>query len=175
PVQKERLAALLHALRGARVIEEKTSNPDHPARLGLATADATHPPLQEQLHAAGDDFGVSYGNRVGNGQPVRFVGSDQVLLINRPFGMSVNPQAGLSLEVVGQPLRLVSRARWQHDDGETLELSKAAEGEYNLQPEGVDVEQGGNERQINSMVLALVNLRAQNVALREELALPEPM
>src|SRR5690606_13692791 len=34
PVQKERLAALLHALRGARVIEEKTSNPDHHARLG---------------------------------------------------------------------------------------------------------------------------------------------
>src|SRR5690606_12901709 len=32
-----------------------------------------------------------------------------------------------------------------------------------------------NERHINSMVLALVNLRAQNVALREELALPEPM
>ena len=73
------------------------------------------------------------------------------------------------------PLTLVSRARWQHADGETLELSKAAEGEYNLQLEGADVEQGGNERQINSMVLALVNLRAQNVALREELALPEPM
>ncbi len=175
PVQKERLAALLHALRGARVIEEKTSNPDHHARLGLATDDATHPPLQVQLHAAGEDFGVIYGNRVGNGQLVRFVGSDQVLLINRPFGMSVNPQDWLSLQVVDMPLTLVSRARWQHADGETLELSKAAEGEYNLQLEGVDVEQGGNERQINSMVLALVNLRAQNVALREELALPEPM
>src|SRR5690606_17373768 len=175
PVQKERLAALLHALRGARVIEEKTSNPDHHARLGLATDDASHPPLQVQLHAAGEDFGVIYGNRVGNGQLVRIVGSDQVLLINRPFGMSVNPQDWLSLQVVDMPLTLVSRARWQHADGETLELSKAAEGEYNLQLEGADAEQGGNERQINSMVLALVNLRAQNVALREELALPEPM
>src|SRR5690606_22091113 len=83
--------------------------------------------------------------------------------------LSANPQDWLSLQVVDMPLTLVSRARWQHADGETLELSKAAEGEYNLQLEGADVEQGGNERQINSMVLALVNLRAQNVALREEL------
>src|SRR5690606_32865491 len=92
PLQKERLADLLRAVRVARVIEEKTSNPASQARLGLATVEASYPPLQVQLHAVGEDFGVIYGNRVGNGQLVRFVGSDQVLLINRPFGMSVNPQ-----------------------------------------------------------------------------------
>ena len=174
PVQRERLAALLHALRGARVVEEKTSNPDHHARLGLDTEDSEV--LQVQLHAAGEDFGVIYGDRVGNGQLVRFVGNDQVLLINRPFGMSVNPTDWLALRVVGLPMPKVASARWLHADGETLELAKQTEGDYNLQLVALsEQEQGGNERWINSMVLALANLTVQNVALREELALPEPM
>ena len=176
PVQRERLAALLHALRGARVVEEKTSNPDHHARLGLDTETSDSDVLQVQLHAAGEDFGVIYGDRVGNGQLVRFVGNDQVLLINRPFGMSVNPTDWLALRVVGLPMPKVASARWLHADGETLELAKQTEGDYNLQLVALsEQEQGGNERWINSMVLALANLTVQNVALREELALPEPM
>lgn len=175
PVQRERLAALLHALRGARVIEEKTSNPEHHARLGLNTG-ANSDALQVRLHATGADFGVVYGNPVGNGQLVRFVDNDQVLLINRPFGMSVNPTDWLALRVVDLPMPLVSSARWTHADGEVLELAKQAEGDYNLKLVGLnEQEQGGNERWINSMVLALANLTVQNVALREELALPEAM
>lgn len=170
PVQQERLAALLHALRGARVVEEKTSNPAHHPRLGLDTSAA----LQVQLHAAGQDLGVIYGNPVGNGQLVRFVDSDQVLLINRPFSMSVNPTDWLALTVTDLPMTQVAGARWQHADGEVVELTKQTEGEYNLRLVGTsEQEQGGNERWINSMVLALVNLTAQNVALREELTLPD--
>ena len=176
PVQRERLAALLHALRGARVVEEKTSNPEHHARLGLNTEASDSEALQVQLYAAGEDFGVVYGNRVGNGQLVRFVGNDQVLLINRPFSMSVNPMDWLALRVIDLPMPLVASARWLHADGETLELAKQTEGDYNLRLVGLsEQEQGGNERWINSMVLALANLTVQNVALREELALPEPM
>lgn len=172
PVQQERLAALLHALRGARVVEEKTSNPAHHARLGLEASEA----LQVELHAAGQNFGVVYGNQVGNGQLVRFVDSDQVLLVNRPFSMSVSPTDWLALKAIDVPLEQVSQARWQHADGEVLELIKQNQGDYNLTLAGLnEQEQGGNERWINSMVLALVNLTAQNVALREELALPAPM
>lgn len=172
PVQQERLAALLHALRGARVMEEKTSNPEHHARLGLAAGEA----LKVELHGAGQDFGVIYGNQVGNGQLVRFVDSDQVLLINRPFSMSVNPTDWLALKAIDVPLEQVADARWEHADGEVLELTKQNQGDYNLKLAGLnEQEQGGNERWINSMVLALINLTAQNVALREELALPEPM
>ena len=176
PVQRERLAALLHALRGARVIEEKTSNPDYHARLGLDTEVDDSEPLQITLHAAGADFGVIYGNPVGNGQLVRFVDNDQVLLINRPLGMSVNSTDWLARRVVELPMPLVASARWTHADGEVLELAKQAEGDYNLQLVGLsEQEQGGNERWINSMVLALANLTVQNVVLREELTLPEAM
>ena len=172
PAQQERLAALLHALRGARVVEEKTRNPAHHARLGLHAGDA----LQVQLHAAGRDFGVIYGNPVGSGQLLRFADSDQVLLINRPFSTSVNPTDWLALKAIDLPMEQVATARWQHADGERLELTKQARGDYNFRLQGLDEqEQGGNERWINSMVLALINLTAQNVALREELALPDPM
>src|SRR5690554_8210954 len=46
PVQKETLAGMKHALRGARVIGEKTSTPVHRAHLEVAADDGTHPPLQ---------------------------------------------------------------------------------------------------------------------------------
>ena len=175
PVQQERLAALLHALRGARVVEEKTSNPEHHARLGLEVA-ADSEALQVSLHTPELDFGVIYGNRVGNGQLVRFIDDDQVLLLNRPLSISVSPLDWLALNVIDIPMQQVATARWTHADGETLELDKRAEGDYNLRLVGLeDEQQGGNERWINSMVLALINLTAQNVALREDLALAEPM
>ncbi|GGI90000.1 DUF4340 domain-containing protein [Halopseudomonas pertucinogena] len=173
PVQRERLAALLHALRGARVLEEKTANADHHARLGLDTGSPDSQALQVLLHANGEDFGIVYGNQVGNGQLVRFADEAQVLLINRTLQMSVNPTDWLALRAVDVPMLQIARARWEYADGETLELVKPAEGEYNLTLED-EPEQGGNERWINSLVLALANLTAQNVALREELALPAP-
>lgn len=176
PVQRERLAALLHALRGARVLEEKTRNPAHHARLGLDVEASDSQALQVQLHAAEQDFGVIYGNPVGTGQLVRLVDDDQVLLVNRALSMSVNPTDWLALKVIEIPMTAVRSARWVHADGETLELHKQAQGDYNLKLAGLDdQQQGGNERWINSMVLALINLTAQNVALREELALPEPL
>lgn len=173
PVQRERLAALLHALRGARVLEEKTANADHHARLGLDTAAPDSQALQVLLHGNGEEFGIVYGNQVGNGQLVRFVDDAQVLLINRTLQMSVNPTDWLALRAVDIPMLEIARARWEYADGETLELAKQAEGEYNLKLTD-EPEQGGNERWTNGLVLALANLTAQNVALREELALPEP-
>lgn len=176
PVQRERLAALLHALRGARVVEEKTANPEHHARLGLDVDADEAEPLLVRLHAAGQDFGVIYGNPVGSGQLVRFIDDAQVLLINRALNMSVNPADWLARQVVDIPLAQVASARWQHADGEVLEMTKQTEGDYNLRLAGLsEEEQGGNERWVNTMVLALVNLSVQNVVLREELNLPEPM
>lgn len=176
PVQRERLAALLHALRGARVVEEKTSNAGHHARLGLDIGPADSEALQVSLHTSELDFGVIYGNRVGNGQLVRFIDDDQVLLINRPLSISVSPHDWLALDVIRIPMPQVATVRWTHADGETLELDKREEGDYNLRLVGLDEsQQGGNERWINSMVLALVNLTAQNVVPRDELTLAEPM
>lgn len=176
PAQRERLAALLHALRGARVVEEKTDNPEHHARLGLDPDAADSEALQVSLQSPELQFGLVYGNRVGNGQLARFSDDDQVLLLNRPLSMSVNPKDWLALNVVDIPMTQVASARWTHADGETLELDKRSEGDYNLRLVGLaDDQQGGNERWINSMVLALINLTAQDVVERDELSLAEPM
>ncbi|MGI3131496.1 DUF4340 domain-containing protein [Halopseudomonas pachastrellae] len=168
PLQRARLAALLLALREARVLEAKTSNPDYHARLGLATDAA----LQVSVGTGESTFGVLFGNPVGSDQLVRMAGDDQVWLINRALNMSVNAQDWLDLQVSQIPLEQVSQARWQYADGETLQLDKASEGDYNFKLAEGDA--GGHERELNSMVLALADLRAQNVALRSTLALEEP-
>ena len=175
PAQRERLAALLHALRGARILEDQTANPDYHARLGLDPAAAESETLAVTL-AGGADLTLLYGNTVGTGQLVRFADNDQVWLVNRPLSMTVNSSEWLALDVIDIPMEQLSSARWEHADGDVLQLDKAKEGDYNFRL--VDLEpalQAGNERWINSMVLALANLRAQDVALRADLELQEPV
>lgn len=174
PVQRERLAALLHAVRGARVIEEKTANALHHARLGLDPEAAGNDSFQIQLKTLSDTFGLIYGNQIGSGQLARFVGQDQVVLINRPLAMSVNPADWLALNVINIPMEQIASARWTHADGEVVELVKEKQGDYNMRLAGAQ-SAAGNERQINTMVLALVSFTAQDVALREELQLGEPI
>lgn len=176
PAQPERVAALLHAVRGARVIEKQTDNPQYHARLGLDPDQPEGAPLALQLEAGDQQTALLFGNPVGSGQLVRFADDDQVWLINRPFGMTLNPREWLDLKVVRIPMEQAATARWEHADGEVLELEKAAEGDYNFRLAGLDdAQQQGNERWINSMVLALIGLNAQDVALRSELDLAEPV
>ncbi len=175
PAQRERIAALLHAVRGARIVEDQTSNPAHHARLGLDPQSDTAAPLQVSFLRGDQQLALIYGNEVGSGQLARLEGEDQVWLVNRPLTMSVNSVDWLALDVISIPMERASAARWLHPDGEVLTLEKSSEGDYNFRLVGIEeAEQAGNERWINSMVLALINLRAQNVALRSELALGEP-
>jgi hypothetical protein len=172
PAQPERVAALLHAVRGARVTEKQTDDAQYHARLGLAPGQPDSAPLELQLNASEKQVELLFGNPVGSGQLVRFADEDQVWLINRPFGMTLNPQEWLDLKVVRIPMESAATARWEHADGEALELEKDQEGDYNFRLVGVDpAEQQGSERWINSMVLALTGLNAQDVALRDGLEL----
>lgn len=172
PVLQPRLAALLLNLRGAEVQEEKTDNPDYHQRLGLS-ADSELPVLQVTLDAGDTTLGLLYGNAVGKGQLLRFADANQVLLINRPLTVSVNSHDWLDLQVSNVPLEQIAKARWEHADGETLVLDKAEQGDYNFRLAG-EASAEGQERKLNSMVLALANLQAQNVSLRSKLALGQP-
>ncbi len=175
PAQPERIAALLHAARGSRVIEKQTDDPQYHARLGLDPGHQEPAPLQLRLEDGSEAINLLFGNPVGNGQLVRFADEDQVWLINRPFGMTLNPREWLDLKVVRIPMEQAATARWEHPDGEVLELEKATEGGYNFRIAGLDdARQQGNERWINSMVLGLIGLNAQDVALRSDLELEEP-
>lgn len=176
PAQPERVAALLHAVRGARVIEAQTDNPEYHARLGLDPATPGDSTLQVTLTSAEDSVSIIFGNQVGSGQVVRFADEDQVWLINRPFGMTVNDVEWLDLKVTQIPMTQAASARWTHADGDVLEVEKGKEGDYNFRLAGLEqAQQQGNERWTNSMVLALIDLRAQDVRLRSGLELDEPM
>ncbi|MBQ0744850.1 MAG: DUF4340 domain-containing protein [Pseudomonas sp.] len=176
PAQPERIAALLHAVRGARVTAAQTDNPEYHARLGLDTSAPQNATLRVTMGAGEESVGIIYGNPVGSGQVVRFADENQVWLINRPFGMTVNDVEWLDLQVTQIPMTQAASARWTHADGEVIEVEKAKEGDYNFRLAGVEqADQQGNERWTNSMVLALIDLRAQDVKLRSELELDEPM
>lgn len=176
PAQRERIAALLHALRGVRIVEDKTDDPAHHALLGLDPQAEGSEALQVDLSNADNQLSLVYGNTVGNGQLVRLGEGNQVWLVNRPFNISVNPLDWLALNVVNLPMERLATARWEYADGEIIELEKAKEGDYNFRLVGLPEQaQAGNERLVNSMVLALVQLQAQNVALRSEIELGEPM
>lgn len=176
PAQRERIAALLHALRGVRIVEDKTDNPAHHALLGLDPDADDSSALQVHLSNGNDQLSLVYGNTVGNGQLVRLGDGDQVWLVNRPFNISVNAQDWLALNVISLPMERLATARWEYADGEVIELDKAGDGAYNFRLADVpEQEQAGNERLVNSMVLELVQLQAQDVALRSELELDEPL
>ncbi|WP_321350961.1 DUF4340 domain-containing protein [Halopseudomonas oceani] len=172
-LQRERLAALLLALREARVIEAKTSNAEYHQRLGLTEGEGNDSALRVSIKAADGGFGVLFGNKVGSDQLVRFTDQDQVWLVNRALSMSSNPQDWLDLQVSQIPLEQIATAHWRYSDGEELQLDKASEGDYNFKL--TDGEANGHERELNSMVLALADLRAQNVSLRTALQLGEPV
>lgn len=176
PAQRERIAALLHALRGVRVVEDKTDNPAHHALLGLDPGAEDSAALEVNLSNAEDQLSLVYGNTVGNGQLVRMGDGNQVWLVNRPFNISVNAQDWLALNVIRLPMERLATARWEYADGEVIELDKAQEGAYNFRLANLPEQaQAGNERLVNSMVLELVQLQAQDVALRSELKLDEPI
>lgn len=176
PAQRERVAALLHAVRGARIVEDKTDNAEHHARLGLDPQAEGSNALQVTLRSEDGGLSLVYGNTVGSGQLVRLSEADQVWLINRPFSMPVNPQQWLALQVIDLPMERLATARWEHADGEVVELNKAQEGDYNFRLVGLPADaQAGRERSINAMALALAQLHAQDVTPRSELRLDEPM
>ena len=167
------MAALVLALREARVIEAKTSNAEYHQRLGLTEGEGNDSALRVSIKAADGGFGVLFGNKVGSDQLVRFTDQDQVWLVNRALSMSSNPQDWLDLQVSQIPLEQIATAHWRYSDGEELQLDKASEGDYNFKL--TDGEANGHERELNSMVLALADLRAQNISLRTALQLGEPV
>ncbi len=177
PIFRERLAALLHAIRGARRQDPQTDNPEHHARLGVDDeAAATADSFRVDVSGSAGEFGIIYGNGVGNGQLIRFAGEDQVWLINRALGISMNSADWLDLQVAELPMTFAKEAEWRHADGEVLQLNKREQGEYNFRLDGLaDEAQSGNERWMNQMVLGLISLSAQDVRLRTDLELDEPM
>ncbi len=118
---------LLIDLAEARIVEEKTANPDFYDRLGVepvASADAAG--LEVTLEGDGDArFSVVLGEAYGTGQRyARSADAVQSVLIDRNPDIAREPTDWAEAEIIDIAASRVARVEITHADGERLLLTK---------------------------------------------------
>jgi len=140
PAARSEVNALLIALAEARIVEEKTANPESHALLGVESivrADAAG--LQIALvSSAGDRFEVVLGDAYGVGQRYARVGlADQSVLIDRSPDISREPGDWVVSDIISVASDRVQRVDISHADGERLEIRKATRDSGNFSVENL--------------------------------------
>lgn len=178
PADTAKIRAALTALADARVIEEKTANPELYGRLGLA--DLTNPdsrgisvtvlPEDPRTPAMilGDSEGTSY-------RYARLAGVDQSYLINADPDLPSNTVEWLLPGLLDVRGERIERIVISHADGETLEIFKTDVGQSNYTvadiPDGRELQYPGVANVIGN---TLRDLRLEDVAAIDTATAPEP-
>jgi len=139
PADAGKLRQLLLKLSEARVIEEKTSNPELYSRLGVEDADnsETGGGVLVTVQADGTQRGLIIGKRaMGDvGTYVRRQGEPQSLLADQV--LEPEPDAGdwMIRDLMDVPPSRIQRVEIQHADGEQLVLksTQAGQGEFDME------------------------------------------
>ncbi len=141
PADIGKIRELLLGLADARILEEKTSDPERYEALGVRDPD-TAGSRGVRLTVAGDDFeyAVIVGDtNQGSNRYVRLAGQATSLLVDQPLTLPDAPGGWLRTDLVDIAADKVRRASIRHADGETIELLKSAENaEFEVQdiPDG---------------------------------------
>lgn len=176
PADSKKLNALLIALSEARIVEEKTSNPDFYSRLGVEDiADEDAGSLELTLVADDDRFSVLLGDAYGNDERyARLPDSAQSVLVNQNPDVSRDPSDWVLKQIVSVAGKRVQRVEIMHSDGERLVIRKDSPDETNFTVEAVPE---GRELQYASIGnvsgTVLQDLRLDEVA-RQADDRPEP-
>jgi hypothetical protein len=167
PADWARLKALLSDLSRAEVIEEKTSNPEFYARLGvedISTDDAAGILIQFAEQAALP--AVIVGNEASSreGQYLRLQGEDKSALIDRKLDVPRERSQWLERTIIDVAESEVVEASITHPDGEVLAARKvSADGEdlelLNI-PDGREIKSVWS---VNSMGSSLAALNLEDV------------
>ena len=168
PADTSRVNALLIALAEARVVEEKTANPEFHSRLGVEsidTQDAAGIEL-ELVPESGSPYSIVLGDPYGNGQRyVRLADENLSLLIDRSPDVARSAADWVSAGIIDIAGTRVQRVEIAHADGERLVVSKATREDPNFAVENVP---DGRELQYASIANvtgnALQGLRLEEVA-----------
>ncbi|MEQ9561134.1 MAG: DUF4340 domain-containing protein [Woeseiaceae bacterium] len=132
-----KLRELLLAMADARKLEQKTSNPERLPLLGLDGPDSGS---GTKLEIAGEDF--SYTLIIGNtaqskNRYVRMADDNQAWLIDKNPELPASGGGWLATELLDIEASRIRSVSVQHDDGETISISKEAVEDSNFTVEDI--------------------------------------
>ena len=164
--------SLLIALAEARIVEEKTANPEFHARLGVEAV-ASAEAMGVQVALSGDDgasFEIVLGDTYGQDQRyARLAASEQSVLIDRNPDVARTASDWVQPEILAIPANRVQRVEVAHADGETLVIHKDARELTDFQvervPEARELEYAGVANVTGSV---LQNLNLEEVSRRAD-------
>jgi hypothetical protein len=183
PADLAKIRKLLLEVADLKVIEEKTSNPERYATLGVQdpNADQTESTALEIKDAkGGQQVSLIVGKRQlsgaagGNpGRYVRLAGKEQALLVTGPLDAPADVASWLVAEVLNIDPARVGKVRIEHPDSGKVELNAADNGDMILAnlPEGKEAKA---PTVLNRMKDVLQNIRIENVMRGDAAALPAP-
>lgn len=164
---QSKVNALLIALAEARIVEEKTSNPELHSRLGvedIAQTDATGFEVS-LINASGESYEVVLGDTYTSSQVyARVADDDQSVLIDRNPDVARDPSDWVVADIISIVSDRVQRVEITQANGARLTIRKEAPGNSNFTVDGIP---DGRELQYagvaNVSAELLQNLRLDDV------------
>ncbi len=128
-----RLRALVTGLSEARIVEEKTSNPDNYPRLAVDDPESDGSGTKLSLAGEGFSYEVILGNSAGGNLRYARIPEDVTsYLVDRELDVPVSADDWLRRDLLDIPAERVRKVTISHADGETIVLEKAAEDDSNF-------------------------------------------
>ena len=160
-----RLRALVTDLSEARIVEEKTSNPENYPRLAVDDPASGGSGTKVSLAGEGFSFEVILGNTAqGNLRYARIPTDETSFLVDRELDVPTSADDWLRRDLLDIPAERVRKVTISHADGETIVLDKAAEDDGNFSipdvPEGREL---SYDSVGNAIAGALANLEFEQV------------
>lgn len=176
PVDWSRLRQLLADLAQAKVVEQKTDNPDYYARLGVEDLEQEGASgVLLELGFEGESVSLMVGKDAGSrkGQYVRLTGSPRSVLVDRELEVAREPIDWAERNIIDVLSADVAEVEIIHPDGDWIRARKISAGEtdFTLEslPTGREVTSSWT---VNSLAGALSDLRMDAVEVAGE-TLPE--
>jgi Domain of unknown function (DUF4340) len=147
---RSKVNSLLIALADARIVEEKTADPEFHSKLGVEDVAGPDAAGIEVGLVAGDGnrFSVVLGSTYSGGQRyARIADNDLSVLIDQDPNVAKDPSDWVVPEIIDIAGDRIQRVEISHADGEHIVLHKEARGETNFTvddiPEGRELQYAG--------------------------------
>ena len=168
PADIAKIRGALLALAEARIVEQKTANPEYYERLGVAPVESEDTRGIELTAYAGDDVRASVivgDSDAANLQYVRASDAETSYLVDRKIDVPRDAVGWIDTSILDVSSSRVASVTIEHPDGETVRIKKDAEDQTNFSvedvPEGRELSYPGVA---NVIANTLRDLRLDDVA-----------